>query len=225
MLKQVSLILLCVSALSVVGQTPAPKCQRGTITAVRPHQNARSETASDVARYYVSVKIGNTVYMVLYTPRNGANGVEYSSGIDMPFSVGDNALTFNSKLSGTTEAPILRREVLPDERELDPSKAPGQYFSMKLQHLSAASDLTDDQRAKIKPTLEQETGEVEPFIWDPVPSRKKKLDRYEKVVRSSGAQIKPFLSPIQAERLLQLHKQQREDVKKFIAEQKSEKHD
>jgi hypothetical protein len=220
-LKQLSFILFCVSALLAFGQTPMPKYQRGTITAVKPHQNAANEPASDVVRYDVSVKIGNIVYLVLYTPRNGANSVEYAAGIDMLFAVGENVLTFNSKLSGTTEAPILHREVLPAKSGLDPTRAPGQYFSMKLQAL----DLTDNQQAKIKPTLEQETTEVGQFMGDPVLSRKTKLDRYEKLVRSSDAKIKPLLSPTQAERLVELRKQQKEDVKRFISEQKSEKHD
>jgi len=220
-LKRLSFILFCVSALLAFGQTPMPKYQRGTITAVKPHQNAANEPASDVVRYDVSVKIGNIVYLVLYTPRNGANSVEYAAGIDMLFAVGENVLTFNSKLSGTTEAPILHREVLPAKSGLDPTRAPGQYFSMKLQAL----DLTDNQQAKIKPTLEQETTEVGQFMGDPVLSRKTKLDRYEKLVRSSDAKIKPLLSPTQAERLVELRKQQKEDVKRFISEQKSEKHD
>jgi hypothetical protein len=220
-LKQFSLILFCASALLALGQTPTPKYQRGTITAVKPHQNAANEPTSDVVRYDVSVKIGNIVYLVLYTPRNGANSVEYAAGIDMLFAVGENVLTFNSKLSGTTEAPILHREVLPAKSGLDPTRAPGQYFSMKLQAL----DLTDNQQAKIKPTLEQETTEVGQFMGDPVLSRKTKLDRYEKLVRSSDAKIKPLLSPTQAERLVELRKQQKEDVKRFISEQKSEKDD
>ena len=221
MLKRLSFILFCVSALLAFGQTPMPKYQRGTITAVKPHQNAANEPTSDVVRYDVSVKIGNIVYLVLYTPRNGANSVEYAAGIDMLFAVGENVLTFNSKLSGTTEAPILHREVLPAKSGLDPTRAPGQYFSMKLQAL----DLTDNQQAKIKPTLEQETTEVGQFMGDPVLSRKTKLDRYEKLVRSSDAKIKPLLSPTQAARLVELRKQQKEDVKRFISEQKSEKHD
>jgi hypothetical protein len=224
-LKKIGLTLLCASALLLFGRTPSPKYQRGTITAVRPHLNTASEPGSDVARYDVSVKIGNIVYVVLYTPRNGANAVEYSAGIDMLFSVGERALTFNSKLSGTTEAPILRREILPNESGFDLSKAPSQYFSIKSQHFSEALDLTADQQAKIKPTLEQETAEVGQFMWDPVLSRRNKLERYEKVVRSSDAKIKPFLSPTQAERLLELRKQQKQDLKRFIAEQKSVKHD
>jgi hypothetical protein len=223
-LKTLSLLLLSVSSLSAFGQAPTPKYQRGTITAVSAHQNAPSEPASDVARYDVSVKIGNTLYVVLYTPRNGANSVEYSPGIDMLFSVGDDALTFNSKLSGTTEAPILRREILPAESKLDPSKAPGQYFSMKSEHLSEALDLSVDQLAQIKPTLEQETAEVGQFMWDPALSGKNKLERYQKLVRSSDAKIKPFLSPTQTEKLLELRKQQKKDLQRFIAEQRLDKH-
>lgn len=151
--------------------------------------------------------------------------MEYSPGIEMLFSVGDNTLTFNSTLSGTTSAPILRREILPAESALDWSKAPGQYFSMKQQHLTEVLDLTDDQLAKIKPALEQETAEAGQFLWNPALSHKNKLERFEKLVRSSDAQIKPFLSPAQVQKLLELRKQQKQDLKKLMADQKADKHD
>lgn len=223
MLNQLGLIVLCMAAISSFGQTTAPKFQRGTIMAVTAHQNAPGETGSDVARYDVSVKIENIVYVVLVTPPNGANSVEYAPGIDMLFSVGENTLTFNSKLSGTTEVPILRREILPAENVIDLSKAPGEYFSMKEQHLSETLDLTDDQRAKIKPTLEQEAGEVGQFLLNPVLSRKTKLERYERLVRSSDAKIKPFLSPAQVEKLQAMRKQQKEELKRLIAQQEADK--
>jgi hypothetical protein len=67
---------------------------------------------------------------------------------------------------------------------------------MKQQHLSEALGLSDDQQAKIKPTLEQESGEAGTILWDPVLSRKDKLKRYEKLVAASDAKIKPILSTI-----------------------------
>jgi hypothetical protein len=223
--EQIGVILICVSALLAYGQVPSPKYQVGTITAVMTHRNAPGETKGDLARYDVSVKIGNVVYVVLYTPRNGANSVEYSPGMDMLFSVGATTLTFNSKLSGKTEIPILRREILPARSALDWSKAPGQYFSMKQQHLSEVLGLTDDQQAKIKPTLEQEAGEAGQILWNPVLSREDKLEGYEKIVESSDAKIKPFLSPNQVDKLVKLRKQQKQDVKKLIAEPKTGKQD
>ena len=223
MYKQRNLILICVSGLLALGQTPSSKYQPGTITAVTAHQNVQGGPAEDVARYDVSVKIGDVLYVVLYTPLNGANSVEYSPGIEMLFSVGSDTLTFNSKISGTTQAPILRREVLPAQRGLDWSKAPSQYFAMKQRHLSEALRLTDAQQAKIKPTLEQEANEAGAILWVPVLSRKDKLKRYEKIVAASDAKIKPILSSPQMGKLLKLRKQQKAELKRLISEQSSGK--
>jgi DNA polymerase III delta prime subunit len=94
---------------------------------------------------------------------------------------------------------------------------------MKQQHLSEALGLTDDQQAKIKPTLEQESGEAGTILWDPVLSRKDKLKRYEKLVAASDAKIKPILSTTQVDRLLELRKQQKAELRKLIAEQNAGK--
>ena len=218
---QVGAILICVSALVALGQTPSSKYQPGTITAVTNHQNAPGDVGNDVARYDVSVKIRNVLYVVLYTPLHGANSVEYSPGIEMLFSVGSDTLTFNSKLSGTTELPILRRTVLPAQNTLDWSKAPSQYLSMKQQHLSEALDLTEDQQTKIKPLLEQESAEAGMILWNPVVSPKDRLEQYEKVVRQSDAKIRPFLTSPQVDKLQKLRKQQIPEMKRLIAEQKA----
>lgn len=191
--------------------------------AVTAHQKAPDDQADDVPRYDVAVKIGNVLYVVLFTPRNGVSSVEYAPGIDMLFSVGSNTLTFNSKVSGPTELPILKREILSAENTINWSKARGQYFSMKQQHLSEVLGLTEDQQAKIKPALERETTEAGEILWNPVLSRKDKLKRYEKVVSSSDARIKPFLSANQVDKLQELRKEQKEDVKRVILEQKAEK--
>lgn len=222
-MRKLGFLLVSMCALASFGQTSAPKFQSGTITSVSPHQNSPGDPASDVRRYDVSVKIGNILYVVLYTPANGANTVEYSPGVDMLFAVGANTLTFNSKLSGPTELPILRREVLPAEDTLDWSKARGQYFSMKQQHLSKVLGLTDDQQAKLKPLLERETAEAGEILWNPVLSRKDKLKRYAKVVSSSDARIKPFLSPTQVEKLLALRRQQKNELQKAILEPKADR--
>jgi hypothetical protein len=221
--KQLGLALICISALVALGQTLSAKYQTGTITAVTEHKNASGDGGEDVARYDVSMKIGNILYVILYTPVNGANSVEYSPGIEMLFSVGSDTLTFNSKLSGTTQVPILRREVLPASSGLDWSKAQGQYFTMKQQHLSEDLNLTDDQQARIKPMIEQEAGEASMFLWDPILSRKEKLKRYEKLVAASDAKIKPNLSPTQMDKLLKLRKQQKAEMKGLVSKQSSDK--
>lgn len=223
MYQQLSVILISISGLLALVQTPSSKYQPGTITAVTAHRDAPADAQEEPARYDVSVKIGDVLYVVLYTPPNGANGVEYSPGIEMLFLVESDTLTFNSKISGTTKVPILRREMLPAEKGLDWSKAPGQYFSMKQQHLSEVLGLSNDQQAKIKPTLEQESGEAGSILWDPVLSKKDKLKRYEKLVAASDAKIKPILSPRQVDQLLELRKQQREELKRIVAGQNTGK--
>ena len=200
-----------------MGQAPPSNYQRGTIIAVTPHKNAPAESTGDVVRYDVSVKVGSTKYVVLFTPPNGSNTVEYSTGTDMLFLVGDNTLTFNSMVSGKTEMPILRREALPARGSLDLSRAPGQYFSLKLQNLSDKLALTDDQQAKIRPILEQESGELSPLWNNPAISRKDKLDTLEKVVRASDDKIKPILSQPQREKLQEIRKQQKDQLKKLAA--------
>jgi hypothetical protein len=222
-LKHLGVILICMSALATYGQTHSGKYQPGTITAVTAHQGFPGESGEEVNRYDVSVKIRNVVYVVMYTPFAGDNSVEHSRGLEMLFLVGSNALTFNSKTSGTIEMPILRREILPAQSGIDWSKARGEYFSVKQQHLSEALDLTDDQQAKFKPLIEQESGEAGMILWTPVVSRKDRLRQYEKIVKATDAKIKPFLSPAQVSKLVELRKQQKVELEKLIAEQEADK--
>lgn len=202
-----------------MGQTASSKYQTATITAVTAHQSTPSDPDSTIKRYDVSVKIGNTIYVVLYTPPSGVNTVEYTVGMNKLFLVGDTTLTFNSALTGTTAVPILRRETVAGQSSLDLSKAPGQYFSMKLQNLSEALELSDDQQAKIKPALEQESGEVSQILKNPVLTRNEKLERFEKIVRSSDAKIKPVLSAAQLEKLERMRRELKEDVKTLVAQE------
>ncbi len=218
MLKGVGIILICICALASLGQTSSAKWQPGTITAVDVHQNAPGEVGDGSTRYDVSVKIRNVTYVVLYSPRSGDNSVEYYRGLETLFLPGNNTLSFNSKTSGTIKMPILRQETLPAESGIDWSKARSQYFSMKLQHLTEALNLTDDQQAKLKPYIEQEAGEAGMILWTPVVPAKDRLKQFEKIVKASDEKIKPFLSPDQLTKLAEIRKQQKVELKELIAE-------
>ena len=213
-------ILLCMAVLSAVSQTASSKYQPGTIMDVTEHHNSGQQDP-DVRQYDVSVKVANTTYVVLFTPPKGSNSVTYARGTGLLVLIGSNTLTFN-KGSVKTEVPILSRDVGPPQT-VDWSKAPNQYFSMKLQNLSEKLALTDAQQTEIKPILEQEAGEVGQIFANPVLSRADKLKRYEKIVRSSDERLKPRLSADQLGKLQDLRSQQKQDVKKLIAEQKSGK--
>src|ERR1700757_4935033 len=101
-----SLILIAFITMTAWAQNSQGKYQPGTIMDVQPHQSAAGETASGPARYDVSVRVGDTMYVALFTPVNSSNTVEYAKGFDLLVLVGPNTLTFNSKLSGTTTMPI-----------------------------------------------------------------------------------------------------------------------
>jgi hypothetical protein len=213
-------ILIYAALVSAPGQTPSSKFQPGTITAVMARQSP-GQHETDVTQYEVSVRVRDMTYLVLYTPPNRANAVKFSVGKQLLVLVGSTTLTFNSALSGKTEVPILSRETLP-AKSLDRSQACGEYFSKKLQHLSEILALTEGQQAEVRPVLEQETGEVGQICFNPVLSRKEKLNKYKKIVRAPDEKIKPLLSAPQLQRLQDLRKQQKRDLEGIIAKQKSE---
>jgi hypothetical protein len=147
--------------------------------------------------------------------------VEYSRGFDLLVQVGTDTLTFNKKGSRQeTQVPILHKEVLSGSSEPDLSKMSGEYYSLKLEHLSKALDLSEAQQKQIKPIIEQETAEVGQFWDNPVISRKDKLNRWEKTVQSSDKQLKPFLSADQVQKLQEMRKEQKEKLKKLKAQPK-----
>jgi hypothetical protein len=224
MLKPFAIIVICAATVSAFCQTPSSKYQPGTITAVTAHQIGPGDQANDVVRYDVSIKVGDSVYVVLFTPTSGSNMVEYSTGLDILVLLETDTLTINRSGSGTsTELPILRRESLPAESGLDWSRAPSQYFSLKVEHLSKVLNLSDDQQAKIKRFLEQEAGELRTLWNNPGLSRKDKLNRLEKIVRSSDKKIKPLLSQSQVQKLEELRKEQKIELKQHIEKESASK--
>jgi hypothetical protein len=213
--------LVCGASVLALAQAVSSQWQKGTITAVTNHQTGAGERARETTQYDVTVQVDNTSYVVLFTPPNGANTVEYSRGLDLLVQVGTDTLTFNNKgTSRTTEVPILHKEVLPGSSEPDLSKMSGEYYSLKLQNLSKKLDLSEEQQKQIKPILEQETAEVGQFWDNPVISRKDKLNRWEKAAQSSDKQLKPFLSADQVQKLQEMRKEQKEKLKKLKAQPK-----
>lgn len=156
------------------------------------------------------------MYVVLFTPPSGSKGVEYAVGQDVVALVGPDTITV-TRFGHTSESQILSREDVPSKGSIDWQRVPGEYFSQKLQHLSEKLDLTDDQQAKIKPVLEQEAAEAGQISKNPVLSREDKLDRLQKIVRSSDQKIKPVLSAPQWETLQKLRKEQKEEIKELLA--------
>ena len=104
MLRLVGLFLIFLTTFPAFGQSTS-KYQVGTITEVKAHQAAGSG-ASDVASYDVSVKVGDTIYVVLYTPPPGEITVKYAAGRDLLVLVGKNKITYNDILGQSYDVPI-----------------------------------------------------------------------------------------------------------------------
>ena len=210
-------LFACLAIISVVGQTESPKYQPGTILAVERHPENPSESSSKPVRYDVSVQIEDTVYVVLYTPPNGTNTVEYAPGIQKLFSIGRDSLRYPEH-DGYADLPILRTTKLPPQPAIVWSKAPSQYFSMKMKALTENLGLSDEQQQKIKPIAEQESAEAGSVIFTPGAPRKERLAKWEKIVRSSDAKMKPLLSESQWQALLTIRKDQKRELLELIAQ-------
>jgi len=217
MAKFMYVFLMCVVACPLVAQAPSQHYQVGTILKVQLHQNAPEDPKASNSQYEVSVRVIDNVYVILYTQPSGGAGVQFAEGLQKLVLVGADTLTFNDILGKTTVAPILQRESLPPQPTLDWSKAPGNYFSIKLRNLSEQLNLTSDQMNKIKRILSQEAGEAGQVIGNPVLSRKDQLNKVKKIVQSSDKKLKPWLSAEQWNRLETMRQEQKRELEQFIA--------
>jgi len=97
------------------GQEP-DKWTVGTIMQVKPHPGAKPDADSSGASYDISVQVGDTMYVVLYTAPPGNMLAPYRAGLELAVLVGSKTLTFNDKLGRTREAPILSRAAIPPKQ-------------------------------------------------------------------------------------------------------------
>jgi len=81
--------------------------------AVRPHQQSATQTGSgSTSQYDIDVRVGNTLYTVLYTPPPGTYGAQFSAGLQMMVLVGAHTITFNDVLGHSREVPIISRKTV-----------------------------------------------------------------------------------------------------------------
>ena len=109
--KALGLMFLCLALFSAFGQSPN-KYQVGTITAVTPHK-ATAGADSSVTRYDVSLKVGDTVYVVLFTEPADSYGAKYRAGTELLVLVGSDTIKGHDMLGRPLEAPILSRKTVP----------------------------------------------------------------------------------------------------------------
>ena len=114
MRKALSVVLLCAAFAQAIGQVSSSKYQPGTILSVKPHPATNGADSSTI-RYDISLRVGNTVYVVLYTAPPGTYGVEYAAGNEMLVLVGSKTITYNDILGNSRKAPILSRRAVSEK--------------------------------------------------------------------------------------------------------------
>jgi hypothetical protein len=104
MLRLACLVCMLLTMFPAFGQSTS-KYQVGTITEIKAHPEAGGG-ATGAASYDVSVKVGDTIYVVLYTPPLGEEAVKYAAGRDLLVLVGKSTITYNDILGRSFELPI-----------------------------------------------------------------------------------------------------------------------
>ena len=102
--RLVAVITLCLLTFPALCQSSS-KYQIALITEVKPRQ-AAGNNASDPTTYDVCVKVGDTIYVVLYTQPLGELPAKYATGRELLVLVGKDTITYNDVLGRSLQVPI-----------------------------------------------------------------------------------------------------------------------
>src|SRR5271169_5993406 len=122
MLRLVGVFCICLTTFPAFCQFTS-KYQVGTITEVKTHLTDASR-ASDAVSYDVSVKVGDTIYVVLYTPPLGEVTVKYSAGRDLLVLVEKRTIRYNDILGQSFEVPIESQKPVAKSKPAKPASPP-----------------------------------------------------------------------------------------------------
>ncbi|MGA7559736.1 MAG: hypothetical protein WCF61_20175 [Terriglobales bacterium] len=104
MRRLIGVIALCLLSFPAFSQSTS-KYQVAIITEVKARQVA-GDSVSDTTSYDVSVKVADTIYLVLYTPPLGELPPKYATGRELLVLVGKNTITYNDMLGRSLQVPI-----------------------------------------------------------------------------------------------------------------------
>jgi Spy/CpxP family protein refolding chaperone len=96
------------------------------------------------------------------------------------------------------------------EHKHDEHHGPKMHHKMKnpLEHLSKDLELTDDQKAKVQPIIDQAKPQIEAI-------HKEAMEKTHAIMESTGAQIRPLLTPQQQQKYDAM-KKAHEDMRKAM---------
>jgi len=116
MRRVLSVILICLATFVAEGQSPS-KYQVATITEVKPHPSGGDAASNDATSYDVSVKVDDTIYVVLYTPPLGMITVRSAAGRELLVLVGKKTITYNDIMGNSLEVPIVSHRPAKDAKQ------------------------------------------------------------------------------------------------------------
>ena len=115
MRRLIAVIALCLLTFPALCQSTS-KYQIGLITEVKPRQ-ATGDGTSDPAIYDVSVKVGDTIYVVLYMQPLGEIPAKYETGHELLVLVGKNTIAYNDMLGRSHQVLIESQKPVTDRKQ------------------------------------------------------------------------------------------------------------
>jgi len=116
MRKLICAACICLGALPLWGQASSKASPRYEVATIMDVQ-ARHSSDSNVASYDISVKVGDKMYLVLYTPPLGVDTVKYMAGRELLVQVNEKTITYNDILGESMEVPILSQRPAGKQRK------------------------------------------------------------------------------------------------------------
>ena len=115
MRRLIVVVTFCLLTLPALGQSTS-KYQVAIITEVKARQVA-GDGASDPTSYDVSVKVGDTIYVVLYTEPWANCRAKYARGHELLVLVGKNTITYNDMLGRSLQVPIESQRPVTESKQ------------------------------------------------------------------------------------------------------------
>ena len=115
MRRLIAVIGLCLLTIPAFCQSTS-KYQVAIITEVKPRL-ATGNGTSDPTSYDVSVKVGDTIYVVLYTQPLGEIPAKNEKGHELLVLVGKNTITYNDILGRSLQVPIVSQRPVAEPKQ------------------------------------------------------------------------------------------------------------
>lgn len=125
MLKTVCVICICLFSLPAICEQPA-NYEVATILEVKVSKpvDATAGRSLQATDYEVTARVGDTIYIVLYTDTLGTGVVQYAGGQQLLVHVGKDAITYNDILGRSQQVPIISRKPVSSSKPSKTSSEP-----------------------------------------------------------------------------------------------------